>query len=115
MYKHYKNIVKETTVDFIKELELISEPELQKAKKYISDYLVVNTFEFEEGHTNNIFYNLSHEVKEKIFIPEEPLRSKKLLSTEVKNRIQNNKLTITNIEEIKLKLISDVDSKVISK
>lgn len=115
MHKHYKNSVKDVSVKLIKELESITEPELQQAKKHISDYLVVNTFEFEEEHSNNIFYKISNDIKEKIFIPEEPLRSKKLLSTEFKNRIQNNKITITNIEEIKLKLINDVDNKVISK
>lgn len=109
IYKHYNNMVKETTVDFINELELITEPELQKNKKYMSDYLIVNTFEFEEGHINNIFYKISNDVKEKIFIPEEPLKSKQFLVDEAHKKISNNKTVIPNIEELKLKLISDVN------
>ena len=115
MYKHYKKIAKESTVDLIKELELIKEPELQKNKKYISDYLVIKTFEFEEEHTHNIFHDISEDIKEKIFIPEDPLKSKKMISNETSQNFQDNKIILPNIEEIKLKLINDVNNKVISK
>lgn len=106
MYKHYKENITKVTIDLINEIESINEPELEKNKKYLSDYIAVKAFEHLEDKENTIFDEIYDQIKEKIFISNDPLNSKKILLEESLKYKNETPLNMPTIEEIKKKLVA---------
>lgn len=106
MYKHYKDNIRQVTIDFINEIESINEPELEKNKKYLSDYIAVKAFEHLEDKENTIFDEIYDQIKEKIFISNAPLNSKKILLEESLKYKNETQLNMPTIEEIKKTLVA---------
>lgn len=83
MNKHYKENIKKSYLDLVKELDSINDHELEKSKSYLNDYISFKILEHIENKENNIFDQIYNKVKENIFISDSPLNSKKLLSEEI--------------------------------
>lgn len=96
MNTQYIKNSREVYFELNKELQNITETELEKEKQYLSDYLTFNFFEFQDKKENNIFKSIYQSVMENTFELE-----KKDINTIENKKIYNN----YTIEEMK-KLIS---------
>lgn len=106
MHKHYKDNIRKVSIDLINEIESIKEDGLENSKKYLSDYIAFKAFEHEEDKENTIFDQIYNQVKEKIFISNDPLNSKKILLEESLKYKNETHLNMPTIEEIKKKLVA---------
>ena len=103
MNSYYKNIVKKLSLEYIKQCDSITEPELQIAKNDLSEYLTQQTFSFVNKAEVTIFDKIEKEIQEQIFIPAEPLKSKEIKT------IENNKENSFTLEQMKKDLFEKKD------
>lgn len=103
MKTYYQNIVKQTSLEYIKQCDSITEPELQIAKNDLSEYLTQQTFSFVNKTEVTIFDKIEKEIQEQIFIPAEPLKSKEIKT------IENNKENSFTLEQMKKDLFEKKD------
>lgn len=95
MTETYKKHVRELSLDLISECESIKEVEFQDSKKYLIDYLIIKTFEFEKSDNYNFIDGVSEKVEKNIFVTNQLLSSKKIQYKEEKFENNNEYLLLT--------------------
>ena len=95
MQANYKNIVKKVSIKFMEECDSITEPELQIAKNNLLEYLITKTYSFINDKEITIFNEIEEAVTNKIYIIDEPLKSKEIKPKQIS---EEKKLTFEQMK-----------------